>query len=77
MENYQTLCASCNTKKSDTPDMSIQEAVAAGLTTQEIQDALAIVNEAREEFKQAEQKLQAAKAKFSELLPKRDKKEFI
>ena len=65
MENYQTLCASCNTKKSDTPDMSVQEAIAAGLTTQEIQDALAIVNEAREEFKQAERK------------PKRDKKEFI
>ena len=77
MENYQTLCASCTTKKSDTPDMSVQEAIAAGLTTQEIQDALAIVNEAREEFKQAERKLQAAKAKFSELLPKRDKKEFI
>lgn len=77
MENYQTLCASCNTKKNDTPDMSVQEAIAAGLTTQEIQDALAIVNEAKKEFKQAEQKLQAAKAKFSELLPKRDKKEFI
>ena len=57
--------------------MSVQEAIAAGLTTQEIQDALAIVNEAREEFKQAERKLQAAKAKFFELLPKRDKKEFI
>lgn len=77
MENYQTLCASCNTKKNDIPDMSVQEAIAAGLTTQEIQDALVIVNEAREEFKQAEQKLRAAKAKFSELLPKRDKKEFI
>ena len=38
MENYQTLCASCNTKKNDTPDMSVQEAIAAGLTTQEIQD---------------------------------------
>ena len=36
--------------------MSVQEAIAAGLTTQEIQDALAIVNEAREEFKQAERK---------------------
>ena len=57
--------------------MSVQEAIAAGLTTQEIQDALVIVNEAREEFKQAEQKLRAAKAKFSKLLPKRDKKEFI
>lgn len=77
MENYQTLCASCNTKKNDIPDMSVQEAIAAGLTTQEIQDALAVVNEAREEFKQAEQKLRTAKAKFSELLPKRDKKEFI
>lgn len=77
MKNYQTLCASCNTKKNDTPDMSVEEAIAAGLTTQEIQDALAIVNEAREEFKQAEQKLRTAKAKFSELLPKRDKKEFI
>lgn len=77
MKNYQTLCVSCNTKKNDTPDMSVEEAIAAGLTTQEIQDALVSVNEAREEFKQAERKLQAAKAKFSELLPKRDKKEFI
>ena len=77
MENYQTLCASCNTKKNDTPDMSVQEAIAAGLTTQEIQDTLVEVNAARDEFKQAEKKLQAAKAKFFELLPKRDKKEFI
>ena len=35
------------------------------------------INEAKEEFRQAEEKLRAAKAKFSELLPKRDKKEFI
>ena len=77
MENYQTLCASCNTKKNDTPDMSVQEAIAAGLTTQEIQDTLVEVNAARDEFKQAEKKLQAAKAKFFELLPKRDKKELI
>lgn len=77
MENYQTLCASCNSKKSNIPDMSIEEAIAAGLTTQEIQDALIILNEARKEFKQAEEKLRAVKVKFSELLPKRDKKEFI
>ena len=30
--------------------MSVQEAIAAGLTTQEIQNALVSVNEAREEF---------------------------
>ena len=76
IENYQTLCESCNSKKKDNSDMSIQEAIEKGLTTQEIQDALVILNKKKAILAQAQKELAQANNTFHQLLPKRDKREF-
>jgi len=76
MENYQTLCMDCNLEKKNNPGMSVEEAIAAGLTTEEIQKQLAIVNAARDELNQAQQKLALAKEEYYKLFPPRDKSEF-
>ena len=77
MENYQTLCASCNCNKNNKAEISIEEAIEKGLTTQEIQDKLIELNAARDEFNKAQEKLVKIKAEYQQLMPKRDKKEFI
>lgn len=76
IENYQTLCESCNSKKNDNSTMSIQEAIERGLTTREIQDALVILNEKKAILEQAQKEFAQANNIFHQLLPKRDKREF-
>ena len=76
IENYQTLCESCNSKKKDNSNMSPQEAIERGLTTQEIQDALVILNEKNAILEQAQKEFAQANNTFHQLLPKRDKREF-
>ena len=53
------------------------EAIEKGLTTQEIQDKLIELNAARDEFNKAQERLAKIKAEYQQLMPKRDKKEFI
>ena len=77
MENYQTLCASCNCNKNNEAEISVEEAIEKGLTTQEIQDKLIELNAARDEFNKAQERLTKIKAEYQQLMPKRDKKEFI
>ena len=77
MENYQTLCASCNHNKNNKAEISVEEAIKKGLTTQEIQDKLIELNAARDEFNKAQERLAKIKAEYQQLIPKRDKKEFI
>lgn len=77
MENYQTLCASCNVNKNNTAEISVEEAIERGLTTREVQDKLVELNKARDEFNKAQEKLKKVKAEYQMLIPKRDKKEFI
>ena len=83
IENYQTLCESCNSNKNNTTDMSVEEAIEKGLTTQEIQDKLVILREKEEEmnkrkawFDEARRDWANTQREFHELLPKRDKREF-
>ena len=76
IENYQTLCESCNSKKKDNSNISIQEAIERGLTTQEIQDALVILNKKKAILEQAQKEFAQANNIFHQLLPKRDKREF-
>lgn len=77
IENYQTLCAGCNCNKNNKVEISVKEAIEKGLTTQEIQDKLIELNVARDEFNKAQERLIKIKAEYQQLMPKRDKKEFI
>ena len=77
MENYQTLCSSCNGKKNNKTDISIEEAIEKGYTTKEIQDTLIILNQKKIELEKLQKEYDAINNKFHSLLPKRDKSEFI
>lgn len=77
MENYQTLCSSCNGKKNNKTDISIEEAIEKGYTTKEIQDTLIILNQKKLELEKLQKEYDTINNKFHSLLPKRDKSEFI
>ena len=84
MENYQTLCASCNCNKNNEAEISVGEAIEKGLTTREIQNKLVILKKKEVEmerrrayFEEARKDWANTQREFQELLPKRDKKEFI
>ena len=77
MENYQTLCSSCNGKKSNKTDISIEEAIEKGYTTKEIQDTLIILNQKKIELEKLQKEYDTINNKFHSLLPNRDKGEFI
>ena len=77
MENYQTLCSSCNGKKNNKTDISIEEAIEKGYTTKEIQDTLIILNQKKIELEKLQKEYDTINNKFHSLLPKRDKSEFI
>ena len=64
--------------------MTIEEAIEKGLTTREIQNKLVILKEKEVEmerrrayFEEARKDWANTQREFQELLPKRDKKEFI
>ena len=76
MENYQTLCETCNTKKNNIADISVEEAIQRGLTTQEIQDKLVLLRIKKAEIDKLQAEYKIMLSEYHELLPKRDKKEF-
>lgn len=84
MYNYQVLCSTCNSKKGSVTDMTREEAIAKGLTTQEYADLTAEIELYKQEISKLEKTKAAVQRKMNlaierrnQVLPPRPKNEFV
>lgn len=77
INNYQTLCASCNGNKRNRTTMSVEEAIVNNYTTKEIQETLLALNLKKIELERVQKEYDRLSNKLRILIPKRDKSEFV